>query len=963
MASRVQSMGPSPHTAGIFADMSVDGPVIGTLVVIVDRAKNLPNRKTMGKQNPYCAARLGKEANKTETDQRGGQTPRWDQELRFTVHDSMDYHNLKISVFSEDKRTDLIGEAWISLDDIVRPGGGKGDLWQGLNCKGKYAGELRIELTYYDSRPRPENFEGESTFGDVERDMNAAKVKRRPLPSNMPAGSVTPESILPRGVPGRAKHGPRDLNTPLRANSMPPETVPFNVPQQQQLFAEGHQLAQPYPLVQPHQIMQSQYAPTEPSYLAAQPHQPAQPYQPLPSQQPAQAHYQLAQSIYQPAQPHQLSHGDPMYPHHVQPYSSSPAQAQPQYSYPESGLHDLPRQEPIQQPDFLPELPPSTRQRGQPQHATRQGEPLPVKARPHSYIGIEHSESAPAVPLAEHEQYEDEYSHLQMKYAEPIPDVEYQHQYISSRPQHRNPTAGWHNQHIEPANEPAYRQDGEDVPPPPPVHSNSAPVVPQYAGATTPAITPPSARHIDRSLHTRFNSVPNTSPLQNMERIYSQPQLPSQSGLPYRGRTTDEHHTPIAQPTPIYGTPLTHNQSPPQHSHAQSASRVMPHRHSIGDPHHTSTPPRPHPLSQEMQRPRSPVHDYHRELPGSSVQPASYAHAHEHRGRDAVPVPRRREVSPQPPSTTPSSAPPRSHYTMQHPIRAFESSDTSPLSTSRPAPTTSTRSTPLRKSVSPRPSPSNTTPGGTPFSPDSFDVHNPHSAATRAQLQSTSSSPHTPYHIRRDADPYQRESNSGPIVGWHGQSIDPSDHLPIDSWAPEPEKKTPTKPYGQGRDRDFGPRNLDSSRQLSKDTVINFRSKNNSTSALPSHSSPIPQDGTGRTKLQKKTRIAPFSKSSSPASSSPFDSRNNNYSSGYASAAAVPNPYDQQQNFSSNSPFSVQHPIGHTASGADDSSHDALDRELASIDIGAGSGSSRRSLPAPVAYVPVRSHKDRRTFY
>lgn len=65
------------HTAGIFADMTVDGPEIGTLVVIVDRAKNLPNRKTIGKQDPYCAARLGKEAKKTKTDIRGGQTPRW----------------------------------------------------------------------------------------------------------------------------------------------------------------------------------------------------------------------------------------------------------------------------------------------------------------------------------------------------------------------------------------------------------------------------------------------------------------------------------------------------------------------------------------------------------------------------------------------------------------------------------------------------------------------------------------------------------------------------------------------------------------------------------------------------------------------------------------------------------------------------------------------------------------------
>jgi hypothetical protein len=35
------------HAAAIFADMSVDGPVIGTLVAIIDRAKNLPNVNTL----------------------------------------------------------------------------------------------------------------------------------------------------------------------------------------------------------------------------------------------------------------------------------------------------------------------------------------------------------------------------------------------------------------------------------------------------------------------------------------------------------------------------------------------------------------------------------------------------------------------------------------------------------------------------------------------------------------------------------------------------------------------------------------------------------------------------------------------------------------------------------------------------------------------------------------------------
>ncbi|KAL8779913.1 MAG: hypothetical protein Q9213_006711 [Squamulea squamosa] len=200
------------HTAGIYADMTVDGPEIGTLVVIVDKAKNLPNRKTMGKQDPYCAARLGKEAKKTETDRRGGQTPRWDQELRFTVHESPDYYQLKVSVFNDDKRTELIGETRIGLEDIIIPGGGQNDTWHHLHCKGRFAGEIRIELTYYDTRPKedkPPDRPVDST-ADGMQEPNKDSVggprhpkppKRRPLPAN-------PVEVPRPGMPEHAHSSP-----------------------------------------------------------------------------------------------------------------------------------------------------------------------------------------------------------------------------------------------------------------------------------------------------------------------------------------------------------------------------------------------------------------------------------------------------------------------------------------------------------------------------------------------------------------------------------------------------------------------------------------------------------------------------------------------------------------------------------------------------------------------------------
>ncbi|KAF7908510.1 uncharacterized protein EAF01_004265 [Botrytis porri] len=257
MATKLKMAG--MHTAGIFSDMTVDGPVIGTLVVIVDRAKNLPNRKTIGKQDPYCAARLGKEAKKTETDKRGGQTPRWDQELRFTVHDSPDYYQLKVSVFNDDKRTDLIGETWVNLQDVIVAGGGQSDIWHNLNFKGKYAGEIRVEITYYDKRPKPEKPEKKepkqisstitpstsvqsiTDFGSVSGSASGSGslregvggprqlgvkpiVKRRPLPTDPITGAPAQPPVAapaPAPIPAAVPHPAELVHTPPRGYQAP----------------------------------------------------------------------------------------------------------------------------------------------------------------------------------------------------------------------------------------------------------------------------------------------------------------------------------------------------------------------------------------------------------------------------------------------------------------------------------------------------------------------------------------------------------------------------------------------------------------------------------------------------------------------------------------------------------------------------------------------------------------------
>ncbi|KAK4628354.1 Ingression protein fic1 [Fulvia fulva] len=871
MSSKMATNG--PHAAGIFADMTVDGPEIGTLVLIVDRAKNLPNRKTMGKQNPYCAARLGKEARKTETDKRGGQTPRWDQELRFTVHDSPDYYTLKVSVFSEDKRTDLIGEAYVSLNDVVVPGGGKSDQWQGLNCKGKYAGEIRIEMTYYDTREKPDKQHeaGMSVADELKQQYGSlnTKVKRRPLPVN-PNAPATQAVVIPdRALPGRAKHGPRDYSTPARAASLPPEAPKtFNYPHSQAtLFGQKPVTAQP-----------QSAGPT-----------------------PAAVESQRVVSEYGEYDPNL---GPEL-------YSTSPTPAQP---------------------DFLPELGPSRRQRSplhpQANYAQRQLPPQ-QHARPPA---LQHANSAPAVP--ETHGYEDN-SLLRTDYPEAIPDLDHQYQQVRQRRNDVPP--GWENEYGSPqaARQPYVEDDFEPSPPPPPppMHSHSSPAVPHYNSPHSQA-HPPARGYGTTPPARRQEYVPSSSPRQSIERDYGPQQTPPSLsiGRPRRGQSFDEYGDSPYQAS--YGsTPnlMSPQQTPPP-GRTPPYGRQHPGRHSVTDLY--STPSRPHPLSQEVSRARSP-NPYAQSAPRSrspnpyaqeSADPSPYQNGY--RGRELAPLARPRAASPQPPAQHTPDSRPKSSYSIQHPVRAFESADASPLSTSQLG---SGRAFPARKSVSPRPSMSEGSRSAIPFSPDDF-------GANGASQQPGGSSP----------------TRNGPIVGWHGQEIDPSDHLPVEAWAPEPEPKVPNRTYGLGRDRDFGPRGqgiMTTGGRMSKDTMVNVRPRQQS---APPEPVPEPQPSKIRARLVKKSAppMEPL-RDHANFNSVPNSYEQQNYSRGFRDRS--PGPVDDRMAYeNAYGPPSIPPKV---PLQQPDYGPDALSRELSTIDIGTG----RRQSPA--SYVPVRSHRDRNSYY
>ncbi|KAG8218383.1 hypothetical protein J3R82DRAFT_4005 [Butyriboletus roseoflavus] len=156
---------------------------IGTLIVVVLKAKNLPNKRHIGKQAPYCLVTLNEEKRRTKVIKRGGQHPEWDDEFRFTILEDADAglvrsapgsatppplppkkrgpkrikggSFMRLQCYADDARDpDFIGETLVDLTEVLTKG--ETDEWFVLMNKDKYAGEVYVELTFWSNEPPPE---------------------------------------------------------------------------------------------------------------------------------------------------------------------------------------------------------------------------------------------------------------------------------------------------------------------------------------------------------------------------------------------------------------------------------------------------------------------------------------------------------------------------------------------------------------------------------------------------------------------------------------------------------------------------------------------------------------------------------------------------------------------------------------------------------------------------------------
>ncbi|RHZ43216.1 uncharacterized protein CDV56_101318 [Aspergillus thermomutatus] len=714
MASKLPRISNINHAAGIYADMSVDGPAIGTLVAVIDRAKNLPNRKTMGKQNPYCAARLGKEAKKTETDLRGGQTPKWDHELRFTVHESPDYFRLKVSIFNDDKKTDLIGETWIDLRDLIIPGGSQSDQWHPLQYRGKYAGEVRIEMTYYDTRPEDEAV--------IERRLQAAeKIHAKS------SGSARPAPAAP--VSSSSLSGPRQLEKVKRRPlpSDPTASTP----------------ARP--------------APPEKAPSAPLPSHPA-PVRPV--------HHEHAHST--PA----LNGADHMrYSQRQAPEAPYDAYTSASQVPPPAKVYDTPD-------DFHREWSHAAPAHAAPAPLRRapQEEGYPYRERPDAYDNRQHARPRSGYGNGPAPDYRSTPTSRPDHQSQPAPDMHTRHPYEStSRP------TSHHSNRPFPAPE-QYGYEGDAI-----RHGHE---VAQYSPhSSTRSYNPPTADYA--------HSAPGPAPeAEHHYRLHSN----SVASINSRHRNSVAHEYAAMQPR----VDDEEEEGPPPPPPAHRSGLVQPSQQLVPSPASSykaySPEFAPSPRNTNDMTALPPLHPSH----GNRLQD------HPHMKNPSVP---RSLVAGFDPAIAAAEAPRavqesqanrRLSFFEDAMIRTTESKPAAlpyPHDISSPptdprrslvlkSASSDSRIVPRRKSVSPRPpSTAERQVSQIPFSPDSYDALNPN-AARSAVTRDPAPAYETVAQAMQTARLNEMKPDpSGPIIGDDGREIDPSDHLPSDTWAPEPERK------------------------------------------------------------------------------------------------------------------------------------------------------------------------------
>ncbi|KAG8990499.1 hypothetical protein FRB94_013344 [Tulasnella sp. JGI-2019a] len=124
------------------------GRKIGTINVVVLKARILPNKQGLRKQCSYCVLELNGETRRINVVNDVGDYIEWNEELQFPIYEGAnDEKVITLSCHAEDPvQPTLIGERNVSLNNAFLSG--KSDGWFGLMRKNRHVGEIYLKITF-----------------------------------------------------------------------------------------------------------------------------------------------------------------------------------------------------------------------------------------------------------------------------------------------------------------------------------------------------------------------------------------------------------------------------------------------------------------------------------------------------------------------------------------------------------------------------------------------------------------------------------------------------------------------------------------------------------------------------------------------------------------------------------------------------------------------------------------------
>lgn len=98
---------------------------LGTLVIVILKAKNLPDKHSFYKQDVFAQIQIQDVARKSSVEIKGGQHPVWDEEVRVPIVTKAtdETRTLQVSCWSQEPRgAELIGNGKVDISETLRTG-------------------------------------------------------------------------------------------------------------------------------------------------------------------------------------------------------------------------------------------------------------------------------------------------------------------------------------------------------------------------------------------------------------------------------------------------------------------------------------------------------------------------------------------------------------------------------------------------------------------------------------------------------------------------------------------------------------------------------------------------------------------------------------------------------------------------------------------------------------------------